>query len=512
MTPLLERYTDKIRTPEQLRELIGERPRARKVVMCHGSFDIVHPGHIRHLLYARSKGDLLVASLTADRFIDKGEGRPYVIEELRAINLAALEFVDYVIVDQQPTPLENIAFIQPDYFVKGFEYASAGVHPKTKEEMAVVQGYGGQFVFSPGDVVYSSTALLEYERPKLALDKLLVLMKGEGISFDDLEAALRGLDKIRLHVVGDTIVDKYTYCTLLGAAPKSPTFSVRRDRTERFVGGAGIVAKHMHSLGAQVTFSTLLGDDALSEFVLQDLAEAGISTTPIIEAGRPTTEKERFWAAGQKLLQVDDVDNHPINEQLRERFAEQIARTSTDGVVFSDFRHGMFHSQSIPPLTEAIPPGVLRVADSQVSNRWGNILDFRGFDLITPNEREARFALGDQDSGVRKITEELFARAECKGLIMTLGARGNLTYRQRGSNPRDWFYVESLTDDVSDPTGSGDALLATSTLVLKNTGSIVMASILGNIAGGMACAQQGNVPLQLDAIRSQLASLREDAV
>ena len=72
-------------------------------------------------------------------------------------------------------------------------------------------------------------------------------------------------------------------------------------------------------------------------------------------------------------------------------------------MVFSDFRHGIFNRGTIPPLTAAIPPGAFRVADSQVASRWGNILEFQGFDLITPNEREARFALGDQDSVVRPL-------------------------------------------------------------------------------------------------------------
>ena len=90
----------KIKTVEQLCAIIGPRPRAKKVIMCHGTFDVVHPGHIRHLLYAKTKGDILVASLTADEHIKKADFRPFVPEELRAINLAALEMVDYVIIDR----------------------------------------------------------------------------------------------------------------------------------------------------------------------------------------------------------------------------------------------------------------------------------------------------------------------------------------------------------------------------------------------------------------------------
>ena len=81
--------------------------------------DAVHPGHIRHLMYASGKADILVASITADEFIEKANFRPYVPEELRAINLAALDMVDYVVIDSNPTPLENLSTIKPDYFAKG---------------------------------------------------------------------------------------------------------------------------------------------------------------------------------------------------------------------------------------------------------------------------------------------------------------------------------------------------------------------------------------------------------
>src|SRR5687768_1802921 len=146
---LAKRYRHKIKTPEELRGLLGAPPRSAKVIMCHGVFDVVHPGHVRHLLFAKSKGDVLIASLTADKFIDKGKYRPHVPQDLRAINLAAFEMVDYVVIDDCATPLKNLGIIQPDYYAKGYEYTSNGkLHPRTREELAVVKSYGGEVLFS----------------------------------------------------------------------------------------------------------------------------------------------------------------------------------------------------------------------------------------------------------------------------------------------------------------------------------------------------------------------------
>src|SRR5260221_11258823 len=137
MLQLLDRYRHKIKSAQELREIIGPRPRERRVIMCHGVFDVVHPVHVRHLLYAKSKADLLIASITADHPITKGTHRPHVPQDLRAVNLAAFEVVDYVVIDRNATPIENIRLIQPDYFAKGFEYTATGLPTKTPKEPEV---------------------------------------------------------------------------------------------------------------------------------------------------------------------------------------------------------------------------------------------------------------------------------------------------------------------------------------------------------------------------------------
>jgi rfaE bifunctional protein kinase chain/domain/rfaE bifunctional protein nucleotidyltransferase chain/domain len=504
-------FRHKIKTREELAQVIGRRPRTKTVIMCHGVFDIVHPGHLRHLMYAKEKADVLVASVTADAHITKADHRPYVPQELRAQNLAALEMVDYVIIDPNATPIDNIRYLQPDYFAKGYEYFAEGVPPRTREEMDVLEAYGGEVVFTPGDVVYSSSNLIELQAPQIAIDKLLSLMESEGIDFGDLRKAVRSLSGVRVHVVGDTIIDGYSECTLLGAAPKSPTFSVRHERTELFTGGAGVVARHVKSAGAEVIFSTVLGDDPQKDFALKELGEAGVECRPVIDRTRPTTYKERFTAHGYKLLQVDRVDNRPISERTLRTICEGLRESPADVVIMSDFRHGIFNRDSIGRLVKEIPGGALKVADSQVSNRWGNILDFADFDLITPNEREARFALADQDTIVRPLALTLFRQARCRNLILKLGERGTITYRRPGGEPRDFFTLESFVDRLVDPIGAGDALLAYASLALATTGNLVMASILGSVGAAVTCERQGNVPVAPTEVDEKIGALERRA-
>lgn len=505
-------YQSKIKTIEELAKIVGPRPRNKKVIMCHGTFDIVHPGHIRHLNYASEHGDILVVTLTNDAHINKANFRPYIPDQLRAMNLASLEVVDYVVIDQNATPLENLAILQPDFFAKGYEYNAEGVHPRTKNEMEVIEKFGGEMIFTPGDVVFSSSHIIESEAPNLAKEKLEILFNSEKVTFDDLRNTLAKFKGIKVHVVGDTIVDSYTYCTVVGSGSKTPTMSLKYEHQNDFTGGAAIVAKHLAATGAEVTFSTILGDDTFGKFVLDDLENCGVKTLPIIDKARPTTNKNAFIAGGYRMIKIDKVDNRPISDKVLTQMASQITKTKDiDVVMFSDFRHGIFSKSTIPTLINAIPKNVMKVADSQVASRWGNILDFKGFDLITPNEKEARFALGDQDSVIRPLATNLYQKAECKILILKMGEKGQITHRTGDvDDPRKFFTVDSFAKNVVDAVGSGDALLSYSTLALAATKNEVIASILGAIAAALACEKDGNIPIVPEEVLERINKIEKE--
>jgi cytidyltransferase-like protein len=508
LVSLTDRYRHKIKTAEELRQIVGTRPRSQKVIMCHGVFDVVHPGHVRHLLYAKSKADILIASLTADKHITKGVYRPHVTQDLRAMNLAAFEMVDYVLIDQRDKPLENLRLIQPDYFAKGFEYGGNGLAQKTAEELAVMRTYGGELIFTPGDIVYSSSALIKETKPDVRHANLQIVMERNNIDFDKLRRILDDMEGHSVHVIGDTIVDSYTYCAMIGGQTKTPTLSVAFERKIDYVGGAGIVAKHLLAAGADVTFSTVLGQDTLKDFVVDDLRGAGIELEAIIDETRPTVNKNAVIVDGYRLLKVDTLDNRSISDDILAKLQGNLVEHPVEGVVYSDFRHGIFNRRTIPKLIDAIPSGVYRVADSQVASRWGNITEFKNFDLITPNEREARFALGDQDSGVRPLASLVYDAARCKLLILKLGERGVLACRNAEHYSLDsYFVIDSFVNQVVDAVGAGDALLAYATLAMLACGNDAAATILGSMAASCECELEGNVPITLDHVRTKIDTL-----
>ena len=502
----LSKYNYKLKTPEELGHMKLESNGT--TIMCHGVFDVVHPGHLRHLAYAKTKADKLIVSVTSDSHIKKGTYRPHVPENLRALNLAALEMVDFVVIDSHETPINNLMIIKPDFFAKGFEYNNSGLTPATAEELELVTNYGGQVIFTPGDFILSSSALISESAPDLKFEKFLSMMQTHDIRFIDLYNALNSLTSIEVHVVGDTIIDTFVNTALLGGQTKTPTISVKYLNEKKYLGGAAVVAKHLQAAGAKVTFTTLLGKDKESEEFHTELQELGILMNVVSEINRPTTEKKVIICDKHRLLKIDTVENTPCLTSTINEISRFIQKTHADIVIFSDFRHGIFHKLSIPILSNSIPSKAMKVADSQVASRWGNISEFVKFDLLTPNEKEARFSLGDQDSTIGLLGNKLFEESKCKNLILKLGARGAIGFMgtKNQKNPQI-VPLDSFTQNAVDPVGAGDALIAYASLALKATNSLPIAIILGSLAAACETEIDGNEPISKEIIETKLKKL-----
>tara|TARA_B100000780_G_scaffold242104_1_gene184772 strand:- start:1005 stop:2552 length:1548 start_codon:yes stop_codon:yes gene_type:complete len=506
---LLNKYSHKLIKIEDLIKVIRKFPRRKKTILCHGVFDIVHPGHVRHLTYAKSQADIMIVSCTGDKFIDKGIYRPHIPQKMRALNLAAFEMVDYVLIDENKKPLNLLKKLKPDYFAKGFEYTSKGLPAATQEEKTALDKFGGKLIFTPGDIVYSSTKFINSSPPNLDLDKLDLTMKTNKISFDDLIKTIKKIKGTSVHIVGDTIVDTYTKTNFIGGQTKTPTFSVLYDKEESFVGGAAIVALHMKAAGAKVKFTTIISNDKKGKFVKKELNKNKIQCNFFEEKNRPTTDKNTFMSTTYRLLKVDTLSNAPINEETLSNIINQIKNDKSDITVFSDFRHGIFNPSSIQKLLKAIPKKSFKTGDSQVASRWGNITEFKNFDLITPNEREARFSLADQDSTVGKLAGLLFEKTKCQNLILKLGPRGVFCNGLKNKKMQPPFSVGVFTDNMLDAVGTGDALLAYSSLSLKVSDSLIIASILGSFAAACACEVEGNVPIKIDKIINKIREVQK---
>jgi|TARA_B100001971_G_scaffold213956_1_gene249034 rfaE bifunctional protein nucleotidyltransferase chain/domain len=477
----------------------------KTVIHCHGVFDLVHPGHIRHFAHCRSKADVLVVSLTPDIYIKKGKYRPLIPEKMRAGNLAALEMVDFVIIDKNKFPYQLLNLIKPNYFAKGMEYFLQK-NILTEKEKKIVEKNGGKMIFSPGDYVMSSTKLINESKIDLKYEKLKVLMDVENINFKDLKKILNSLNKINVHIIGDTIIDTNHYCEAIGGLHKTPTLSIVKKRSQDYLGGAAIVAAHFKSFTKNVSLTTAFGNDKKGKFAKKEINKLKIKLNQISEFGRDTTNKNSYIVDKHKLLKVDEVNNSSILNSTIEKISKIIKKEKNKIIVCSDFRHGIFNKQTVSIFLKSINKSCFKVADSQVASRWGNITDFQNFDLITPTEREARYSLFEQDLPIRAISNVLLKKSNPKNLILKLGSRGLISLNRKRN---DYIVLDPFVNNLIDSNGAGDALLAYSAASLYVTNSLIISSIIGLLAASCKCEKEGNIAVKKQDIEKKIDEIEQ---
>ena len=146
---------------EKLKKKIRDlKSGGKKVVHCHGCFDLMHPGHIKYFQAAKEMGDILVVTITPDKYVDKGPDRPVFNQNLRVDSIVALECVDYVAINKWPTAEETLRLLRPDIYVKGQEFKNLEDKTgKLQNEYEIIQEIGSQVKFTD-EIVFSSTDLL----------------------------------------------------------------------------------------------------------------------------------------------------------------------------------------------------------------------------------------------------------------------------------------------------------------------------------------------------------------
>lgn len=486
----------------------GHRAAGRTVALAHGCFDIVHPGHVNYLQFARQQADVLVVSLTGDDAIEKSDGmRPYVPQELRAQNLAALEAVDHVVVVDGATAEPVITALRPDVYVKGQEYEHS-THPGFLAEKALVEGQGGRVVFSSGQVVYSSTRLLEEMQAAWAsegfggAERLGACCRRWGLDAGTVRSLMLQWTGRRVLVIGDAMLDQYTLCDASDVAGEAPILSVKPLKDATYLGGAAIIAAHLRALGATPHLVTTVGRDAASAQLLEKLGESGVEhTTFDIRATLPT--KQRFLVETQKLLKVDRVEVQPLDTATQRKLLAAVAglRGAFDGVILCDFGCGVLS----PGLLEQLMPvvtGAAQVVAGDVSGRSRSLLSYRGATLLTPTERELRQAAADFEGSLPTVAANVMKRLGLANLAVTMGARGCVLFRPREQEREQWFrsrlrseYLPALSDHAVDPLGAGDAFLSASTLALLAGATLPQAGYLGSAAAAVATGRLGNKPV-----------------
>lgn len=156
------------------------KKQGKTVGLCHGGFDLLHPGHIKHFESAKKLCDILVVSITSDRFVSerKGTGRPIFSDTLRAYMVAHLDVVDYVVTSDFKLGVDVIYRLQPSYYIKGPDMINRQTPGITAERQAIV-AIGGKILYTR-DPKLSSTEIIDYIQTQMKDTHLLLVLDRDG--------------------------------------------------------------------------------------------------------------------------------------------------------------------------------------------------------------------------------------------------------------------------------------------------------------------------------------------
>lgn len=487
--------SDKIRPLEELSSILADlRGRDRRIVHCHGVFDLLHVGHLRYFQEARALGDVLVVTLTTDRFVNKGPHRPAFPEQLRAEMIAALECVDYVAVSTCPTAVEAIGLLRPHLYVKGPDYkdASRDVTGGIYEERRAVEAAGGRLVVTEG-IVFSSTNLINRHMSPLPEETQTYLAEfAARHPVEEVLGWLRKASDLKVLVVGEAIIDEYVYCTAIGKSSKEPTLVVRRNGSEQFAGGVLAAANHVAGFAGKVAVLTQLGTENSHEAFIDRKLRPNVERIFLRRPNSPTIVKRRMVEEYffTKLLEVYEINDAPLSPEEDDAVCEALLRhvPEYDLVLAIDFGHSLLGDRATQILREK--SRFLAVNAQCNAGNMGHhaISRYRGADFVTATEMEARIDAHDRTGDIRRIVGEIRRRLGCGRLVVTRGRNGCLCCDEEGG----LIDVPAVAGKVVDRIGAGDAFLSVASLLAVQGAPLDVVGFVGNAAGALAVATVGN--------------------
>ncbi len=486
----------KIKRLDELSKVLEElRKKGKKIVHCHGVFDLLHPGHIKHFEAAKRKGDVLVVTITKDEYVNRGPNRPVFNHDLRAESIAAFECVDFVAVNSWPTAVETIKLIKPHFYVKGSDYIQKDkdVTGKIYEEEEVVNSVGGAMHFTD-EVSFSSSSLINTflsPYPEEAREFFSKFKRQYGAS--DIINYIKASKSLKVLVIGDIIIDEYHYCQGMGKSQKDNIIATKFINEEIFAGGVLAAANHLAGFCEDVTLLSCIGNkNNYRDFIFRHL-KPNIKTRFYYRDDVPTVVKRRFVEPDflNKLFEIcylDDLNylSASLEGQICGYLNPQLK--DFDMVLVSDFGHGLITPGIVEVLSSKANFLAINVQTNSSNIGFNVITKFPRADFICIDEPEIRLACHDKLSKIQDLILKINKQLNCDKVIITQGHKGSLAY----SKKKGFAEIPIFSREVVDRIGAGDAYFSTVAPCVCKDVPIEVAGFIGNAVGAMKVLIVGN--------------------
>ena len=485
----------KIKELSELGDIVNRlKKEGKRIVHCHGCFDILHIGHIKHFLAAKQLGDILIVSITPDHFVHKGPGRPFFNEETRLQTIASIECVDYVTLNKWETAVETIKILKPDFYVKGKEVldnSNSDVIEKDNSKISNLRAeeeavnYVGGKMHLTEEVTFSSSRIINQINDKLSPDAKVFLSDfKKKYSSEEIISLVESLKGIKVLIIGDAVLDEYTYCSHMEKSGKEPIVTYKFSSTDLQAGGIFAIANQVANFTPNVSIVTCMGRNAHYELLKSKLKKE-IEFKIVVQKESETLIKKRYIDDYKrtKMFEIYTTDEVPLGDENEKEVLNylKINIEKFDIILVADFGHGMITQKILNYISQNSNFLAINCQLNGSNFGYNFVTKYPRADFISINERELRLTTQEKKSDIKISISKIASAMNAKRINITRGRLGDVYY-----NENEFYPVPAFNREPLDTVGAGDCVLALVSLLAYKNVNPEIAPFLVNCIGSMA--------------------------
>ncbi len=469
------------------------RNKNKKIVLCHGVFDLLHIGHLKHFTSAKKYGDKLIVSITPDIYVSKGPGRPIFNQNLRAEFLSNISMIDFVVINDKATSTDLIKELKPNIYCKGSDYKNHkdDLTGQIKNELNALKKIGGQIKYT-NELTNSSSKIINnyFEQFSKNQKKNISSIKKNKVSVDKI---FKSFTKLKILVIGETIIDHYFFCETLGKSGKDPVLQMQEHNNEIYLGGSAAIAGHISKFCKNITLLTMLGENKKYHSFLKNKISTKINLKIIYKNDSPTIVKKKFIDSitKHKVFGSYTINDSPLIKK-DEKKLENIIKNLVpkfDLVLVSDYGHGFLSRKNARLICNKSKFLALNAQINAANRGYHTMKNYKGVDCVIVNEMELRHELRDKSGYLNILMKKLSKDININELIVTMGQEGARLYNKKNNK---FYNMEAFATKVVDKIGSGDTMLALLALCLKSKLNKYLSLLIASLAASQAVGNIGN--------------------
>jgi len=467
----------------------------KKIGLCHGVFDLLHLGHINHFNEAKKNCDILIVSVTQDKYVLKGPGRPAFNEKQRMEALSNLISIDYVILSEEKSAVQVINKIKPNFYFKGPDYKNSqdDITQKIVREKKALIKNNGKFYITKSKK-FSSSSLLNKQfgifskSQENTIDKIK-----KKYSYTKIKKIINDFKKTVPFIVGEIIIDQYVFCEALGKSGKEPMLVLKDMYNETYLGGAGAICKHISEFCDKQKLLSIIGEkQEYLNFIKHKLPKK-ISYYLLPKKDSQTIIKRRFLdeITKSKVLGVYSLNDEIILKKQEDKLITKFSsfNRKSNLTILSDYGHGMISQRFRKHLINKSNFIAVNVQVNAANIGYHTLKNYNSINFMIINEVEIRHEMRSKDKKIEDLMKELSTKQNIEYLVVTRGSSGSILYNKKKNK---FHFIDAFSKTAIDKVGAGDAMLSIMAICLYNKLDLDLSLLISSLAASQSVNTIGN--------------------